>query len=266
VSLLLAAVLVGCASPHQAPDRSLPEINPRPSGQELSLTLYFPAPGGQWLELEERRVTRLGEPLADLVLRELLRGPETSGRVSLLPAGLTASVEVREETAYVSLAKAVENLAPAHTRIQLQALVNSLTEVEGIKDVQFLIEGKQQFSLGLIYIGEPWGRTLNLVARPGFRPIVECDPRQGELFIEGEVLEVRATEQLIVIEQHLQDARTVMVDPAIKLDAGVVLHLQGEDFEETEIELSGVKRGDAVGIILTREHKARAVIVSRRRP
>ncbi|MEW6522784.1 MAG: GerMN domain-containing protein [Bacillota bacterium] len=262
--ILVLVLLAGCTDPQQAPGRNDADINPRPAGQEITLTLYFPIVGGAWMEMEQRAVVQKGEPLESLILKELLRGPKLSGHQSYLPASIMAGVEVREHTAYVSLSRDAENMPYEQTRIQLQAMVNSLTEVEGIDNVQFLVDGKQQMSLNIIYIGEPWDRTLNRVARPGFRPIADCDPRRGEMFIEGEVKAVKVEENAIVIDQHLQDARSVKVNPTVQLRSDVIIHLQGPGHEATEITLPEVKKGDVVGIILTSEGTARAVIVARR--
>ncbi len=264
--LALLLVMMGTAScSHwlRAEPVDAQAINPRPTGGEIEVTLYFPTRDGAWLETEKRNVVQTGEPLETIIIRQLLNGPTENSLGTFLPQDLQVQVDVMENIAYVSLpAEEVEAIPHQHTRIQLQALVNSLTQVEGIRTVQFLIDGKQQMSINVIAIGEPWSAAAERVAEEGYRPLRDTDPQVGEYFIEGEVLEILPEERVLIIEQHL-DSGSVEAGPRIALHQDVIIHLQDDEQDREEISLGDIREGDVVGIIMTSDHEARGLIVHR---
>ncbi len=265
LALLVTVMLTAsCSSLIQVEPADTHAISPRPLGGEVSITLYFPTNDGAWLETEERTVMQTGQPLEDIIAQEFLLGPVRTDCTSFFDEDWSLQVDVMEHIAYVSLPrKEMESMGHQHTRIQLQALVNSLTAVEGIHSVQFLINGKQQMSLNVISIGEPWLPAFERVAKEDYRPLRDTDPQKGEYFIEGEILEVIAEENALLIEQHL-DSGSREAGPTIVLADDVIIHLQDDEHEvRQELDIGDIAVGDVVGIIMTNDHQARGIIVHR---
>ncbi len=118
--------------------------------ENVELTLYFANSDASGVAPEKRTVLRKGEPLAELVIRELMAGPQ-SGLGRTIPDGTKLlSVEVKNGIAYVSFSQEFQDNhwgGSAGETMTLYSLANSLTELEGIKAVQLLIEGKKVESL-----------------------------------------------------------------------------------------------------------------------
>ena len=262
--LLVVALVTGCSNLISPEPVDANVINPRPGGREVSITLYFPTTDGAWIETEERTVVQTGEPLEDVIIQQLLAGPNREDCGSFFAEELAIQVDVMEHIAYVSLPEqGMASIPHQHTRIQLQALVNSLTELDEIGSVQFLIDGKQQKSINVIFIGEPWEATSERVAREGYRPLRDVDPQAGEYFVEGEVLSIIVREKTLVIEQHF-DSGSIEAGPEILLGDDVVIHLQDDEGDiRQELALEDIEEGDVVGIIMTSDHEARGIIVHR---
>lgn len=262
VLILLSLAAAGCVSEatREIPKGETP-ISPFSSAREIELVLYFPHEKGEWLEIERRMVVRAGWPLEQLILDELLLGPQQQDLKSFLPPGVKAVGEIHSNTAYVSFSPEIRDIELEHEYLTVNSFVNSLTEIEGVGNVQILIDGKQDFMLAGTYIGEPLERNLTRVARTGYEPIPDCDPRKGEAFIEGEILSVSQEKRSLLIEVHL-GPDTPDVHPEIVVDKEAIIHLQDEQFHESQINFSELEKGMIVGLILTKNHVARAIIVA----
>lgn len=79
LALVLLGLLAGCASPAATPPELPPEpppqVSPVPLQSGVKVTVYYPTEDGSGLAAETRHSTMSGEQLAEVVLREWMRGP-----------------------------------------------------------------------------------------------------------------------------------------------------------------------------------------------
>jgi hypothetical protein len=106
--------------------------------------------------------------------------------------------------------------------------------------------------------------------------ISETDPSKGETFIYGVVKGINPDTRVLTIEREYQDAPDMnnKVGPDVKVLPDAVIHFQekigynsqgGYKYSEKDISFDDIKIGDELGMILTKNKEARAIIVSDRR-
>lgn len=127
----------------------------------VEVTLYFPDELGN-LTAEERRLTVYeGETPSEAVVKALTERPMDiyAGLERLLPQGFTAlAASVEDGTCYLNLPGSVVSLLPEDSqkqRIMLEGLVNSLCSLEGVEQVQILLNGDYQMLLGTQPVSRP---------------------------------------------------------------------------------------------------------------
>lgn len=89
------------------------------------------------------------EKAARLVLRELSEGRRNNPKIMRLFPDVKngVTVKVKNQTAYVNLSREfVENHSPIrqHELLTVYSIVNSLTSIDGIVNVKFTIDGKEE--------------------------------------------------------------------------------------------------------------------------
>lgn len=107
---------------------------------------------------EERDIEVKDMSLEEAIVRELMSEPETEGAVTLIPPSVTL-IDVRTEgdMVYVNFEGEGLNGGSMEESFTISQIVDSLTELEGINKVQFLIDGEVGESLmGHIEIREPF--------------------------------------------------------------------------------------------------------------
>ena len=114
------------------------------SSVETKLTLYFANKSGTELVKETRTVhysTNIS--LEKLVMEQLIEGPKKSSSMSTLPSGTKLiTVTVVDGVCYVNLSDSFKNQNPeVNEEIVLYSIVNSLTELQSVKQVQISING-----------------------------------------------------------------------------------------------------------------------------
>lgn len=111
-----------------------------------SLTLYFASADGMSLVSENRQVYySRNVSIEKLVMEQLLKGPDDKRLLPALPAGTKLnSISVSEDG--VCIANFDATLETATTgiteNVTLYSIVNSLTELDSIKQVQILVNGE----------------------------------------------------------------------------------------------------------------------------
>ncbi len=110
---------------------------------------------------------------------ELLKGPLEGEGDNILPVMITGmtesdiiSVDVYSDTAYVNLSQHFKDVCAgvsAKTEMMLiYAIVNTLTAMDGVSKVQFLIEGRQTQSLaGTLCLADPFLRNYGVIKKAG---------------------------------------------------------------------------------------------------
>lgn len=131
---------------------SQPPISPEPKQDKVTLTLYFADDQAMNVVPEERTVDKGNGNLEQLIVTELLRGPQLDPTLrATLPQGTRLlSVETRDGICYVNFSKEVQTKhwgGSAGESMTIQSVVNSLTELPNVKAVQFLLEGKKEESI-----------------------------------------------------------------------------------------------------------------------
>lgn len=129
--------------------------------KQVKAILYFADANGDKLIAEERMVSvSEAEPLAVAVLNELIAGPTTSASVATIPMGTKVlSADVKNGVCYADFSS---DLVERHTGgstgeiLTVYSIVNTLTALEEIEKVQFLIEGKIKDVFGNMLFSEPF--------------------------------------------------------------------------------------------------------------
>ena len=127
----------------------------------VTAQLYFLSEGG--LLLTEERTLDLyeGDSQADAVVEALAAGPMEKTLYPVLPEGFQVkSVWLEENVCYVNLPTAALAEIPAESRLDLalRALVRSLSGLETVDEVRFLVDGEFAESYGGVSLTVPYTR------------------------------------------------------------------------------------------------------------
>mgnify|MGYP000958311270 CR=1 FL=1 len=153
-AMLFSLLLSGCTpSASGAPGEP---IDPVPQSGYAELVLYFGDdqamevwPEFRMVEVPSDPAQRL--PEADLVVQELLKGPQDSLlHKTLPPEAKLLSLEITDGVAFVNFSKEMQTKhwgGSAGEGMTISSLVSSLSGLQGIDKVQILIEGKTIDSL-----------------------------------------------------------------------------------------------------------------------
>jgi spore germination protein GerM len=128
-----------------------------------TFNLYYANEKGDDFVLETRTLNLTIEDYPyNVALTELLKGPQQPGGFPLLPVGTAVpTVYVREDTAFVDLPEpyARLNLGTSGETMLIFGVVNTLLGSFGeLKQVKFLLKGKDVLSLGHLALKEPFVR------------------------------------------------------------------------------------------------------------
>lgn len=162
VFLIISVLAAGCrpAGKDTRQETDSAPVNPNPGETKTSLTLYFSDRDAQFLVPEVREVTRKGESAEEAVVRELIAGPAdpAHGR-TIPPEARLVSISVANGVAYVNFSKEFKTKhwgGSTGETMTVYSVVNSLAELPGIAQVQFLIDGAREETLaGHIELLEP---------------------------------------------------------------------------------------------------------------
>ncbi|ABR48484.1 hypothetical protein Amet_2327 [Alkaliphilus metalliredigens QYMF] len=141
--LTISTMLWGCG-PIQEMDEI--EISPFPERKIELTTLYFKVKGARSLERETRVIERTFESAEEMIVKELINGPTEEHLLETLPRETKVQgVIIIGSTAYVNLSQEFiwEFDEKIHDEsITIYSIVNTLTELNKIDDVQILVDGE----------------------------------------------------------------------------------------------------------------------------
>lgn len=172
LALVMILALTACNMVPKAPNKNgVPDegdkiLEPSPQTEEKEITLYFAnknyiQTGDENLEkvIAEKRVIQYGNTsLEEVVVRELMLGPQNNELLTEIPSGIKLlGVEVSGGTAFVNFAQEGLHGGSLQESLTISQIVKSLTELENVDRVQFLIDGKKAETLmGHMSIFEPF--------------------------------------------------------------------------------------------------------------
>lgn len=129
------------------------------TGDHITVRLFFPVDGEKYLREETCSGTALSDDeIPAFVLRQLMTGSRNDSSGAAFPEGTELlDVKVTDGECVVDLSSEFLTNAPdsnLEARLQLLAVVNSLTDLEGIDTVRFLCQGSTVTSYGPLSLSE----------------------------------------------------------------------------------------------------------------
>ncbi|MDD2619148.1 MAG: GerMN domain-containing protein [Syntrophomonadaceae bacterium] len=167
-TLLLAVLLSSACSSSKQP---APEVknDPKPVSEAQEVILYFADEQAEYLTREKRTVTlQEDESPAEAIIKGLISGPQNKKLGVTIPSeAKLLTVNIKENIAYVDFSKEIQSKhwgGSAGESMTIFSIVNSLTELKEIKQVQILVAGEKQDSLaGHLDISQPIARDAGLI-------------------------------------------------------------------------------------------------------
>lgn len=136
----------------------------------VNVSLYFADKTGQYLQVEQRSVSQSDkEPIEKVVVTELMNGSQADG-LRLIPAeAKLLSTEIKDGVCFVNFSKDFVEKRIAGSSAELMtvySVVNTLTDLNSIDKVQFLIEGQKVETFGEMVFDEPFVKNTSLMKQP----------------------------------------------------------------------------------------------------
>lgn len=126
--------------------------------QTRLVTLYFADAAGVLVGEPRTLEVYEGQPVAELLVLELLKGPESRELTAVLPEGFFVnSVRVESGVCYVNLPAAALELLPedeAGQRLMLRSLAESLYSLDTVESLRLSADGEELESFGSIPLSE----------------------------------------------------------------------------------------------------------------
>jgi len=138
-------------------------ISPTPRANTIYATLYFSSPQGEALVAETRLLQIKGQNREEVVLEELIRGPNlATAKRTLSPETKVIAVHVVDGVAHVNFSREIvarHSGGSTGEKMAILSIVYTLTELPGIEKVQLLVEGAiHRAVFGYIVTLQPIGR------------------------------------------------------------------------------------------------------------
>lgn len=139
-------------------------VDPKPQVEKVEVTLYYMnqeyiVTGNEALEklIPVKREVMIGEsPIEEVVMAELQKKPEDNKLSTALEELKILSVETAENTAYVNFSSEKLYGGSLQEMAVITQVVMTLTELPGIEQVQFLVDGSiRETLMGHDLIEEP---------------------------------------------------------------------------------------------------------------
>ncbi|MBM7613860.1 GerMN domain-containing protein [Alkaliphilus hydrothermalis] len=147
------------------------EIAPYPERIVELVNIYFANGGNEYLKREQRAIERTKESKEEVILRELIDGPKDQLLSKTIPPQTRLfSVSTVNGTSYVNLSKEFITNFIGGDRAEVTtvySIVNTLTELEHIKQVQILVEGERiEHYQNNLSLKEPYPRNEGVINKP----------------------------------------------------------------------------------------------------
>lgn len=134
------------------------------------VTLYFSDSEAEFVVAEKREVeVKAGESIEEVVINELIKGPKSNGLISVIPEGTRLiSVETKDGICSINLSDEFVSsnyIGSAGETMIIYSIVNSLTELKDVREVQFLIGGKKREVYFHMALDTPIERDESLIKK-----------------------------------------------------------------------------------------------------
>lgn len=135
---------------------------------KTTIVLYFANETGEGLTTERRDVEFSSSTTVEkVIVEELIKGPKNAGNISVIPADVKViSVETKNRVCFVNLSKEFVNKFQGGSTGEafvVYSIVNSLTELDTVGSVQFLIGGEKIETLDHMVLNEPIVKNKSIV-------------------------------------------------------------------------------------------------------
>ncbi len=171
-ALLVAFALLAAAGCGFGKKQEPAPNKPKAEERSQTVTLYFSDKEAMQLVAEERKVVPGSRPLAEAIVEELIKGPQSPELSRTIPPETKLlGLRVENGVAYVDFSREIQTKhwgGSAGEAMTIFSVVNSLARLPGIEKVQFLVEGKAQESLvGHADTTQPIAPNWDLVKEQG---------------------------------------------------------------------------------------------------
>lgn len=172
ISLMILVLVAGCGNQDvkPSPGTNQPPANLAAEEKPSKITLYFSDKQANNLVAEEREVVVKDNSLAETVVKELIKGPQSKDLVKTIPEeSKLLSLTVSDGVAKVNFSRELQTKhwgGSSGESMTVYSVTNSLAELEGINKVQFLIEGQPIESLaGHLDLTQPIAPDKDLIKK-----------------------------------------------------------------------------------------------------
>lgn len=179
LTLFIAAItLSGCAdsTKTKTPSENKTAQNPVSDSaklQTIEVVLYFGDDQANYLLPEKRTVkVKNSNPqiIGEAIVKELIKGPQNKNLKATMPApARLLSFLITAKTAYVNFSEEIRSNHPGGSTgetMTIMSLVNSLTELKDIENVQLMIDGKKIETLvGHWDTSQPISRDADIIQK-----------------------------------------------------------------------------------------------------
>lgn len=175
IIIFICFLLVGCGKYDiiNENNNNFPPINPLPD-DKIELILYYPNSTKDYLVPELRVVPRENEYIEKMAINELLKGTKDNNLATIIPENTRVlSLYVTDNIAYVSFSKDLieKSYNEKEEAFIIYSIVNTLTSLPEIEEVQILIDGKSENVLYKHYsIKEPLNFSDMIVTKNYISP------------------------------------------------------------------------------------------------
>ena len=174
--ILIALFLGGCNNFDYVNKGSegYPPINPAPTKNNLQIILYYTDKENSYLVPESRIVSFSKESTGEMAIKELLKKPKRSGFSNLIPSDTKLlSFDIIKGVAYVNLSDSFINdiYTEKQEALLIYSIVNTLTRLEGINQVQILVEGQLKHQYKYYDLSNPLKQSTILINNEYRSPI-----------------------------------------------------------------------------------------------
>lgn len=145
------------------------ELPSEQNGKTL-LTLYFAGENAEYLVPEYRIIdVKENQLIEKRILQELIKGPDTEGLSKTIPVETKVlSVDTSEGVCFVNLSEEFKTKHSGGSTgeiLTIYSIVNSLTELPHINEVQFLIDGKKVEVFKHLIFNESFVRDTTIIKK-----------------------------------------------------------------------------------------------------